>query len=121
MATSDLTYRQLLGRIADRLKAMAEPTRLQLLHELEGREVCVSELVERLGCSQANVSKHLGVLRAAGLVRCRRKGLNVYYTIEDQGVFEVCRLMCGCIERQASREVAEIGEAAGSLAARKGN
>jgi DNA-binding transcriptional ArsR family regulator len=97
-----------LARIARRLKAMADPTRLHLLHLLAEGELCVGDLVARVGGTQANVSKHLAVLRAEGLVRPRREGMNVFYTVEDAAALEVCTLMCGCLERQASRTMAEM-------------
>jgi hypothetical protein len=51
------------------------------------------------------------VLRAAGLVHPRRDGMNVFYAVEDAAALEVCRLMCGCVEREASRAIAEVAEA----------
>ncbi|HEV8629790.1 MAG TPA: metalloregulator ArsR/SmtB family transcription factor [Thermoanaerobaculia bacterium] len=96
-------------RIAHRLKALADPTRLHLLQVLGQGELCVGELVDRVGGTQANVSKHLAVLRGAGLVRGRRDGMNVYYAMEDAAALEVCRLMCGCVEREASRAMAQMG------------
>jgi len=100
-----------LARIASRLKALADPTRLQILQLLQGGELCVSELAERVRGTQANVSKHLSVLKAAGLVKPRREGMNVYYAVEDAAALEVCRLMCGCVEREASRTMAEVARA----------
>jgi ArsR family transcriptional regulator len=97
-----------LARIAHRLKAMADPTRLHILQLLAPGELCVGDLVSQLGCTQANVSKHLGVLRAAGLVRPRRDGMNVYYAVEEPAALEVCQLMCGCVEREATRAMAEV-------------
>jgi DNA-binding transcriptional ArsR family regulator len=97
-----------LTRIARRLKAMADPTRLHILHLLAEGELCVGDLVARVGGTQANVSKHLAVLRGEGLVRPRREGMNVYYAMEDAAALEVCTLMCGCLERQASRTMAEV-------------
>ena len=96
------------ARIARRLKAMADPTRLHVLHLLADGELCVGDLVTRVGGTQANVSKHLAVLRAEGLVRPRREGMNVFYAMEDEAALEVCRLMQGCVERQASREMADV-------------
>jgi ArsR family transcriptional regulator, virulence genes transcriptional regulator len=97
-----------LARIARRLKAMADPTRLHLLHLLADGELCVGDLAARVGGTTANVSKHLAVLRAEGLVRPRRDGMNVFYAMEDDAALEVCRLMQGCVERQASRAMAEV-------------
>jgi ArsR family transcriptional regulator len=108
----------LLARLAERLKAMADPMRLKLLHELEGREVRVGDLAERVGGSAANVSKHLSVLRAAGIVRCRRDGMNVCYTIDDASVFDVCRLVCHSLSRQADRTAEDIRRGASLLPSR---
>jgi DNA-binding transcriptional ArsR family regulator len=95
---------ELLNRIADVLKAMADPTRLKILHSLHNGERCVSEILESVGGSQANVSKHLSVLKRAGLVDCRREGLNVYYRIIDEGVFTICRNVCDSLEHRVDRE-----------------
>ena len=95
---------ELLSRIADVLKAMADPTRLKILHSLHQGERCVSEILEKVGGSQANVSKHLSVLKRAGLVDCRRAGLNVYYRIIDEGVFTICRNVCDSLESRIDRE-----------------
>jgi DNA-binding transcriptional ArsR family regulator len=100
-----------LVRIAQRFKALADPTRLQIVQSLGCGELCVGDLVARVGGTQANISKHLAVLRAAGLVRPRREGMNVYYAMEDAAALEVCRLMCGCVEREASRTMAQVAQA----------
>jgi len=108
---------ELLGSIAERLKALADPTRLRLLHELEGGEVCVGDLAERVGGSQANVSKHLAVLRAAGLVSCRREGMNVCYTVADPSAFALCRQVGDSLARQAGRRAEELRRGVETLAA----
>jgi len=95
---------ELLHRIAEVLKAMADPTRLKVLHSLQVGERCVSDILSVVGGSQANVSKHLSVLKRAGLVDCRRDGLNVYYRIIDEGVFTICRNVCDSLEDRLDRE-----------------
>lgn len=99
---------QLLQKIADRLKAMADPMRLRILHVLQDGERCVTDVLAVVGGSQANVSKHLSVLRRVGLVDCRREGVNVYYRIEDPAVFAICSTVCDSLERQVNTEKAEI-------------
>lgn len=99
---------QLLERIADRLKAMADPMRLRILHVLQDGEHCVNDILGQVGGSQANVSKHLSVLRRSGLVDCRREGVNVFYRIEDPTIFVICRSVCDSLERQVDAEKAEI-------------
>jgi DNA-binding transcriptional ArsR family regulator len=117
---------ELLNKIADVLKAMADPTRLKILHCLHGGERCVSDILGAVGGSQANISKHLSVLKRAGLVDCRREGLNVYYRIIDAGVFTICSNVCDSLEARldkahqavvAGRQEIEQQEAAGTAAA----
>ena len=62
---------ELFARIAERLKALADPTRLKILHAVEDRELCVTDVLAVVGGSQANVSKHLSKMRASGA--CERK------------------------------------------------
>ena len=90
----------LLAGVAERFKALAEPTRLQLLHCLRGGEATVSELVRRTGLTQANVSKHLHLLLTLGFVARRKEGLFAYYRLADKEVFRLCDIMCGRLERE---------------------
>ncbi|HSG29294.1 MAG TPA: metalloregulator ArsR/SmtB family transcription factor [Candidatus Krumholzibacterium sp.] len=84
--------------IARRLKAMAEPSRLRLLHLLGGESMNVSELVEASGQSQAGVSKHLRILRQEGLVETRRVQRMVYYSLSSGLTREICDSVCRSIE-----------------------
>lgn len=65
---------------ADILKALAHPVRVRVFEALAGGEKTVGELVTMLGEKEANTSRHLAVLRNAGLVATRKEGLNVYYS-----------------------------------------
>jgi ArsR family transcriptional regulator len=71
---------------ADIIKAMGHPTRLFIIEELSQGERCVCELVEMISADFSTVSKHLSVLKGAGLVKDEKRGLQVYY-----------RLCCPCI------------------------
>lgn len=85
---------ELLERVAGRFRALAEPARLAVLHALEDGEASVTELVERTGLAQGNLSKHLQQLYAAGFVTRRRDGMFVHYALADEGVLQLCSLMC---------------------------
>ena len=100
MARKALTA-DLLALVAERLRVLAEPARLQLLNELRRGERTVTELVERSGLGQANVSKHLQLLLAAGFVDRRKDGLYTCYRIADEDVFRICEIMCGRLEVEA--------------------
>jgi DNA-binding transcriptional ArsR family regulator len=69
--------------------ALADPSRRQILDLLRTRERTVGDLVERLKQSQPGVSKHLRVLRAAGLVVARRDGRRRWYRLRAQPLAEV--------------------------------
>lgn len=91
---------ELIELIAERFKALAEPARLQILDCLRRGEKTVSDLVDETGLGQANISKHLQSLFAAGFVARRKEGLFTYYDLADQRVFKLCELMCGRIEQE---------------------
>jgi DNA-binding transcriptional ArsR family regulator len=80
--------------IASRFKVLAEPMRLRILHSLQPGEQTVTRIIEITGASQANVSKHLAVLTRAEMVGRRKEGLNVFYSITDPVIFELCELVC---------------------------
>lgn len=86
--------------IAQRFRVLGEPMRIRLLDALRERDATVSELQDTLGASQQNVSKHLGVLHAAGMVSRTKHGNTVRYAISDPQVFELCEQVCGTVTRQ---------------------
>ena len=90
----------LVELIAERFRALSEPTRIKLLDRLREGEATVLDLTEALGTTQQNVSKHLGVLHRAGIVARRRKGNFVYCSIADAGVLELCEIVCGSLQQQ---------------------
>ena len=91
---------ELVELIAARFRALADPTRIKLLDYLREGEASVHELTEAIGSTQQNVSKHLGVLRLAGVVRRRKAGNFVYYSVADEGVFSLCEIVCGNLRDQ---------------------
>ena len=90
----------LVGLIAERFRVIGEPMRIRLLDHLRDGGATVQELTEAVGATQPNVSKHLAVLRAAGIVRREKDGLFTRYEIADQSVFDLCELVCGGLHRQ---------------------
>lgn len=100
---------ELYRMVAERFKALSEPVRLQMLDALRRGELTVSELVEKTGLGQANVSKHLQLLHTLGFVKRRKEGLFVYYAIASDDVFRLCDTMCGRIEVDVKRRQKAIG------------
>ncbi|MFB9962430.1 ArsR/SmtB family transcription factor [Sinosporangium siamense] len=72
--------------IVDVLKAVADPTRFQILHAVSIEEYGVSQLAEKVGAHVAAVSQHLAKLRAAGLVLSRRDGTRIFYRAANSHV-----------------------------------
>jgi ArsR family transcriptional regulator len=92
----------LVELIARRFRVIGEPMRIRLLDRLQDGEATVHDLGDGLGASQQNVSKHLQVLLEAGIVVRRKEGNRAYYSIADEGVFELCEQVCGSVQRQAA-------------------
>jgi DNA-binding transcriptional ArsR family regulator len=89
--------REALELVAQRFRALADPTRLGLLQALFDRERTVQELCADTDTSQANASKHLALLLEQGLVARRRDGLFTRYRIADPTLPSLCQLVCGAL------------------------
>ena len=82
------------------LKALADPTRLRILSLLSRHEgeVCVFEIVESFTLEQPTISHHLRILRDAGLVDCRKKGLWAYYYVRREALSRAQEVITGLVE-----------------------
>lgn len=80
-------------RAATIARALSDPKRLCVLEQLAGGERSVSDLSRDAGCHVPNMSQHLSVLRAAGLVTSRRDGSTVLYRLVDDRVVDAYRLL----------------------------
>ncbi len=74
-------------------KALADPTRREILRLLGAREMSVNDIVERFSISQPAISRHLAVLRHAGLVTSRREGQSVIYALDTTVMQDVVRAL----------------------------
>ena len=93
-----LLPKELLHQVAERFRLLGEPVRLEILNLLHVHgEMNVQDLMQATGQRQANVSKHLNLLSAAGMVSRRKEGLYVYYAISDPSLSGLCLLVCGQI------------------------
>jgi ArsR family transcriptional regulator len=88
---------EVVDLVAARFRTLGEPIRIRILQGLQGGDQNVTALVASLGATQPNVSKHLRILQDAGLVSRRQDGNNVYYSIADPTVFDLCDAVCGSI------------------------
>ncbi len=87
----------LVDAIATRFRVISEPMRIRLLERLRAGEASVGELADALGAGQQNISRHLNVLHAAGIVHRRKDGTRVIYSIGDRSVFALCEVACGSL------------------------
>lgn len=97
-----------LELIASRFRALSEPVRLRLLNLLMHKEQSVGELVAASGSGQANVSKHLAILREAGMVGTRKEGLQTICYIADPMINELCELMCSRLREEMENKAAAL-------------
>jgi DNA-binding transcriptional ArsR family regulator len=93
--------------VADRLRVLADATRLRILSVLREGEASVIQIVGKVGASQPNVSRHLAVLLRVGIVTRRPQGRQVHYRLVDPFVDQICEAICGSlrahVDRQAQR------------------
>jgi DNA-binding transcriptional ArsR family regulator len=81
---------------------LTDPKRLRLIDALRTGERSVTELAESVGCSLANASQHLAVMRAAGLVGTRRIGRTVLYELAEPDLVEACDVIHRIVNRRLS-------------------
>jgi DNA-binding transcriptional ArsR family regulator len=77
--------------LADTFKVLGDTTRVRILDALSRSELCVQDIADRIGLSESAVSHQLRLLRSTRLVRTRRNGRQIFYTLDDQhivGLFE---------------------------------
>lgn len=82
-----------LDRIAARFKVLGEPMRLRILQAVCKEPHNVNEIVAAVGSTQANVSKHLALLAAGGVLARRKNGQCVYYAVKDKLAVKLCELV----------------------------
>lgn len=83
--------------VAAYFAALAEPTRLKIMHTVCLGEKTVSQIVAETGATQTNVSRHLGLMHRRGLVTRRKDGTQVYYGVADPAMIDLCRDVCNRI------------------------
>lgn len=80
-----------MSGLADLFKVLADENRVKILYVLSKEELCVCDISAVLGSTVSNISHHLRVLRTARLVKFRREGKQVYYTLDDDHVVNLIR------------------------------
>lgn len=91
------------------LKAMAHPTRLFIIEELEKEERCVCDLTEQIGVDVSTVSKHLSVLKQAGIVIDDKRGNQVFYRLRVPCILNFFGCVESVLESNANDQVSVLG------------
>ncbi len=86
-------YQQMFELHADLLKALAHPSRLEIIQLLREQELCVSDIYSMLDLPQAKISQHLMILRDVGVVTTRKDGKQVFYQISHPQIVQACDSM----------------------------
>jgi len=87
---------RVLADAAEMIRVLGHPLRLRIVECLEGRERSVSDLQDALRATQSAVSQQLARMRSAGIVRGRREGSSVWYSIADRRVVRMLGCLRGC-------------------------
>lgn len=100
---------ELIPQVVARFAALADESRLRILMQLRQSPCNVTTLTAELGIAQASVSKHLAVLKQAGLVDVERQGTQAIYRIDDRSVFDMCQIVCDGVVRHLRSQMVAAG------------
>ena len=104
MKKSTQTNQKILEGQASILKALGQPTRLQILELLKDGERCVCEIFPAIHQEQANVSKHLSILRQVGILESRKDGLRILYRIKTPEILNLLTGVSRLLKSQADEQ-----------------
>ncbi|MHB8146096.1 MAG: ArsR/SmtB family transcription factor [Vulcanimicrobiaceae bacterium] len=93
---------------AEFFKILAHPTRIRILDALRDGPLAVAQLQESLSLEQSNVSQHLAVLRAKGVLQSSREGTSVRYAIADEAILQLLDTARDIYERQLQSNRADF-------------
>lgn len=95
-----VSEQQYIPEITNFFKTLGDESRLRIIYSLSNEEVCVTELAENLKMTQSAVSHQLKLLKLNGLVRTRREGQKIFYTLDDEHVVEIMQLAAAHIRHK---------------------
>lgn len=90
---------------AEILKALAHPVRVAILDFLKDGEQCVCDIAEFVGSERSNVSKHLSIMVACGVLESRKEGLKVMYGLKTRCILGFFDCITNCIKHQANEQI----------------
>lgn len=90
----------LFNKMAEFFKIVGDTTRVKILFALDKNELCVCDIANVLGMSKSSISHQLGTLRRSGIVKCKKRGKEVFYELDDEHVKEVFEVAIEHIEHR---------------------
>ena len=102
---------QLLEQYSQFFRMLSEPARLQLLCQLRAGAMDVAALIEATGFSQSHISRQLGQLQRAGLVRCQRDGVRTIWSADSDLVEELCHLVQSRLKQRLEAQLEQLQSA----------
>lgn len=101
-------YYELFSLHAKLLKALANPKRLEIIQLIREKALSVAEISEMLDLPQGNLSQHLQVLRAAGVVKTKRKGKQIYYSIAHENFIKASDLFREVLIERDKNKISDV-------------
>jgi ArsR family transcriptional regulator len=85
----DMIEEDVVNNLAEFFKILGDTTRVKILFALDKNELCVCDIANILGMTKSSISHQLSTLRRSGIVKCRKSGKEVFYTLDDEHVKEI--------------------------------
>ena len=98
--TKNMLEENTFNKLAEFFKIIGDTTRVKILFALDQNEMCVCDIANVLGMSKSSISHQLGTLRRSGIVKCRKSGKEVFYTLDDNHIKEVFEIGIEHIEHK---------------------
>ncbi|MEI8194489.1 MAG: metalloregulator ArsR/SmtB family transcription factor [Phycisphaerae bacterium] len=107
----DRETKALYARKAEIIKAVAHPLRVAVVDFLKDGEKCVCEIAEHIGSERSNVSRHLAVMLKAGVLKCRKDGLMVYYELQTPCILNFLNCATQALKHKHNEDVKVMANA----------
>ncbi len=107
----DRATQALYQRKAEIIKAVGHPLRVAVVDFLKDGEKCVCDIAEHVGSERSNVSRHLAVMLKAGVLQCRKEGLQVYYELRTPCILNFLNCAAQTLKHNVSEEMKVMAKA----------
>ena len=106
----DINKERLYKKRAELIQAAAHPIRLAIIDLLSNGERCVCEIAQCVDAKRSNVSRHLSVMSSAGVLECRKEGLNIYYSLKAECILNFLKCVDQILLEKINEEAQMLKE-----------